>query len=92
MIEGLSPVKVNKDKVAGEKTQPRCEKFMRYKEDISKNTKNFEENVKSLYLAECDEKIQTILLFKESDFLKSITDGVKSILEEMYGGEVFNER
>jgi hypothetical protein len=68
------------------------EKFNRYKEEISNDPKSFEENIKNLFMTECEEKIQSILLLKESDFLQSISQAAKNILEEMYSSDALSER
>lgn len=61
----------------------KMEKFM----TESKNKKGFEEKIKNLFLIEFEDKITHILLTKESEFLSSLSAGVKIIIEEMFGIE-----
>lgn len=67
------------------------EKLSRYKEEITIDPKNFEESIKNLFTTECEDKIQSILLFKEYDFLGSISHSVFNILVEMYSLDVLSE-
>jgi hypothetical protein len=62
-----------------------------YFKDTS-NLPNFEDKIYSLFKKEFEEKMENILLYKDTEFMNNLTAGVCIDLEDMYTSEVLGER
>lgn len=57
-----------------------------------RNRRDFDEKLKKLFSAEFAERISSILLTKETEFISSIVKSVKTQLEMLYNSDIFDEK
>jgi len=68
------------------------EKKTKLLESDMKDLNSFEEKIKLIYVSEFEEKLSTILLVKESEFMSKFNLWVTLIIEDMYSQDALNNR
>lgn len=90
----MKPISPLNDKYSKNAKSQFLEKDLRLKllEEEITSIKTFKEKISSIYISEFEEKIDNILIVKESEFMYQFSSRVKLLLEDLYSEEAYENQ